>query len=77
MQQLFNYFQGLVDPWRVTCPRHCLCELRNSSHLGAELKTVDCSNRNLKKIPSEIPAGVEALHLQVSFRSDMNTFHRK
>ena len=60
------FLQGLVEPWRVTCPRPCLCELRNSSHLGMKLRTLDCSNRNLKTIPGGIPAGVECLLLQVS-----------
>lgn len=58
--------------WNTTCPSDCACAVLMSLRVGRELRTVDCSHRNLKAVPAEVPHDTQALILRGNAISDLH-----
>ncbi|NXD12073.1 LRRN2 protein, partial [Nothocercus nigrocapillus] len=54
-------------PWRVGCPRRCVCQLRpwySPRSVYREAATVDCNDLLLSAVPGKLPQGTHTLLLQ-------------
>ncbi len=68
----FSLHLGLsqnMAPWRdVSCPLDCSCSYKTFPHTVSDssLRTIDCSDAGLRRVPSDLPISVEALILRGS-----------
>lgn len=68
----FIYSQEMEnDKWLVACPKSCQCQNRLSTRLNVYLKTVNCTNAGLKKIPSDIQLSTQCLLLGYNHLTDL------
>ncbi|NXA43196.1 LRRN2 protein, partial [Eudromia elegans] len=58
---------GAALPWKVGCPRRCVCQLRpwySPRSAYREATTVDCNDLLLTAVPEKLPLGTHTLLLQ-------------
>ncbi|XP_067683063.1 leucine-rich repeat neuronal protein 1-like [Haliotis asinina] len=48
-------------PTRTSCPSTCVCSVKNFPSFNGRLHTVNCSNRDLRQFPDDIPPDTEVL----------------
>ncbi len=62
-------FSANMTPWRdVSCPLDCSCFYKTFPHTVSDssLRTIDCSDAGLRRVPSDLPISLQALILRGS-----------